>query len=246
MNIITKKVYIIKLLIIILPVTLGLVWLFFVPFINEQAFNVSNDAFIKFLVIPISLAIVWAIFWQLIFYKSLLEYEKDRKRKQLSNVYFSEHEVKIVINDVLHHLVSCKFDVINEQTYYRHRIVKGSDSDTNEYTFVRFEKAEDSVKETFDRVVLDHEPFKDAYEQRIMDSHYKYVIMIATDFFDYEKRAIEKKCIDWKVQSMRFSGKMPNDFWLPIIYIPNENKLYFLDYMSKIKSVKKLLGVNFK
>jgi len=45
---------------------------------------------------------------------------------------------------------------------------------------------------------------------------------------------------------MRFSGLMLNEFWIPIIHISQEQKLYILEYMSKKRRIEKLLCIQFK
>lgn len=246
MEITSKRIYIFKIIVIILPLFLFLIWIFILPFIAVDAFDPSNQSFVRALVIPGLSAIIWAIFWQLRFYRSMNDYEKSSKRKKLSEKRFSAYDLYLNIYDVQHALLSKQFVVMKNNIFYRYERIRGGDIDTDEYTFVRFEETKESILDIFKYAITDEEPFLDAYKQRLMSKTYKYLVIIGVELLEYEKTLVEKICIEWKVQAMRLSALMPNEFWIPIIYIPQEQKLYILEYMSKKRMIENLFGIQFR
>lgn len=231
---------------IIVPLIFFLIWMFILAIVGRDQFDDSNHSFVKLLVIPGASAIVWSIAWQITFYRSMKEYEKNRKRLKLSKIHFSVYDTYLNIHDIRHFLISSKFSSIQKNLYYKYEKLDHGDSSTDIHTFVKIEEANASRVDTFNYVISDEEPFQNAYKQKVMNRTEKYLIILSNEFFEYEKRMIEKLCIEWKVQAMRYSALMPNEFWIPIVYIPQEQKLYILEYMSKKRKIEKLLGVQFK
>ena len=245
MKLISTRAYIYRHMIILMPLLLCLVWIFYVPFVREEAYDPSSPWFVNDIIIPGSIALLWAITWQIVFFRSLKTYEKHRKHIKLSKQHFSLYETHVDINDIKHHLMTEKFVMRKENLFYRHHVIKGSENDTNEYTFIRIVIATHGVEDAFFKVILEDEPFDDAYKHSIGDLLYKYVIIICREFLDYERLNIEKKCTEWKIEAMRFSRKMPDEFWIPIVYVYEDHKIHVLSFMSKKRRVENLLGIRF-
>jgi len=241
MNIISKKQYILMIVVAFFPVTIYFVWMLVLAIIYEEAYNILNQTIlIQYLAIPGASTVIWMGFWSVLWYKPIRKYEKNQKAIKLNDKHYSEYEANINIEDIKKRFEEKEYVVIHN-TYYMQETINGEDITTYKSYFVRFENCDYNPAKTFFDVVGKKELFPNAYKQDIKNSINKYLFII-TDEFDYsDQKTIKMKCIDWKIEAMTFSRRMPNEFWAPIIYINETNTIYFLDFMCRKREIQSLL-----